>query len=399
MGNKPKDRSTCQHPNRTDLKGGNGFRCDDCGAVVHNQNESGNKTDTVSVSSSPDALPRYTVRKADGQYKGKGVRWTVWNRKEGVNVKVDGVEFFRRKNADRIADENNGLTVKSVPPVSGDAGKDVAKRQRQEFVKKAEDAAQVIAKVCGDINASYSTFRRTASESIKAMETEMEIVRKFWKHKRDHETLLGFKTSDEWSLAIFKCTYDHFCRVLNGLKNSKPLLEKKPPQLGDGSNPPANGTPTPEIPEAQAGEEGAPHPLVPLTALNANDSVYVYDVPTAVETVVQFLDTVVEKLNHVDRGIVLRRLEEDITKRLNRVLPTTKNTVHMVQMSDPSLTYCRTMDAVKDSQKTTDESKVTCDDCITHLVTDQTTNTVNDDVPPIEVKVGVTVDGESVAVG
>jgi len=246
------DRS-CQHPEaaRIPLTNGKGFHCDACGENVHDKHKKNEgQTENLSVSHSPAG--RYKALQAS---KGK---WTVWDNVECKTVKVDGIELFRRKNAVRIADEMNGTTVDSVPRVGGDKGKEIAKRQREKFIRDAQVAATSVAEKYQQLvqfNEQHAVLYRKFAVVAEEMRAEIKVVFHFFAQKKANEKLFGtYGTQDEWTQAVFGMTARNVRYHITPPKEQRLLpanTEPEPPQ-------PASTDILPEIPEqdAEAKQDG-----------------------------------------------------------------------------------------------------------------------------------------------
>lgn len=291
--------SSCHHleADRMPLTNGKGFHCDACGENVHDQSES-NTTSCVSPSAdgpqqaepetekssvSQTSGPRYKVVKANKQ--GNKVRWNVWGVAECKNIIRDGVQRFTKKNADRICDALNHVTVDAIPPVTGDEAKKLAKRQaemeRHNIEALATQVAEKYQQVL-DLDQQRIALHRKASAVIKELWTEIKGVLNWFVSKAVNDKLFGlYGTQGEWTKAIFDMTPEGVKYHLKPKKaEPQPLLTAgespvKPPVTPPVTDTDINPDKLPEVPEKQdsdiedaeftegGSEEGEQKPTIP----------------------------------------------------------------------------------------------------------------------------------------
>lgn len=295
----------CSHSeeHRTDLSNGKGFHCDECNSNIHTDGST--------------ATLRYSLVKAEHDFP-KGKPWQVWDLT--IGGPLDG-RYFTKKGAQEVCDARNHVpTVDSIPNATGDAAKDIAKRQSNEKQLKAELAATNIEAGLQEFQglaAEHRAIRVKTRKVILAMEADYKNVCVWFRHKKDHEKLFGlYAIKGAWTKAIFDMTPEgieyHF------KKAKKVFVEAKDdvPRLAETTTPPQQPTPTasdddgddcgglPEIPESEE----------QLSNVGTN---WQNDAGETVAHIVALFDTVVDTFGPTERHNIYLALSDNINARLN----------------------------------------------------------------------------------
>lgn len=282
-------KEDCNHPvgGRKNLKTGDGFHCADCGAdiivVPIGREPRASQTDQMSVS--PKSSKTLSEPTADS-----------------IRLNGDQKERAKKDESKRRKEWLRGIESN-------------AKR----LVKNIEEAKALVEQA----HALHRKFKDTVRESLPLLEN----VRYGFAHLRKDESIMGETTGDAWSRRYLNVSYDHLCRVINKLNGKASLL------LTDGTKvvaPAPETTTATEISTARpeslrddddGGKEEENAPVVPPLKRKDGTPIEpaVYGPADAIANIKTFMDSTIEKMPPMDKGIVYRSLAQEIDDRLNRL--------------------------------------------------------------------------------
>ena len=179
----------CRHEHRTDLSAGNGFRCDDCGAIVH-------------AAEKKEDGPRYQAVMIGG-------KWFVHDNKlkKEFGKKTYGSQKRAKAKAKELNDEERNLGTKSINLTAEEAErsrtdeKAFEKAQRAEQLKQYDETAdkfivsflklKAINEDFGDLTDKREEARRAFKEELKMMVPLFDELAKAFTRLKDDENILG----------------------------------------------------------------------------------------------------------------------------------------------------------------------------------------------------------------
>lgn len=283
-------KENCNHPvhSRTDLKTGDGFHCGECGVDIKvvpigNKPRANSQTEQKSVSSKSENLSKATS--------------------DSIHLNADQKERAKKDDAERRSKWLRGIESN-------------AKR----LVKNIEEAKTFVEQA----HALHRKFKDTVSESLPLLEN----VRYGFAHIRKGESIMGEATGDAWSRRYLNVSYDYLCRVINKLNGKTSLL------LTDGTKVSAvRPAAKPNKSEKTEDEQAAPQP--PLKRKDGTViASAVYGPADAIANIKTFMDSAVEKMTPMDRGIVYRSLVQEIEDRLDKLSIVNQPAVEVVMEAE-----------------------------------------------------------------
>ncbi len=243
-GVQKQDRTSCPHPesSRTELKNGNGFRCEDCGAIVHDTN----KTQLSCVSPTNQAWPRYTV-----QPNGTNTKQTKWmvvcTTPQGVTTRFGKRLYGTEADAQAEADElNKGVSAATIESVSSSCSNDLqarikaeqaagkkakqeaASRERKAWLDDLTAEAVALRDECHklrELGEDIEIKRRTFKEMLERLRPRIGKVLHGFRHLHDGETVEGYRRASDWAEGTFGVTYEWIRRCMKPAAETPSIRE------------------------------------------------------------------------------------------------------------------------------------------------------------------------------